>query len=250
MDFFLLALWPSSDTPVHSSVGNPAIVPSLNQINYLLLCKDRIAEPILIVGSKEYDFDQENFLEHLSSWGYSDVTGIDLSRGAGVDHVVDICDGSSSFVSDHSKRFRTIICMQVLYATENPFVAAGNIERLLSRGGILVFSDVFSHKIHRIPKDYWRFTYDAHKILFKSLAFDESKAYVAVTRTGELKPLSYPLPEVLSHQRHNDESQLAFFIRRVNRKYLSRGVFKASRFLPEISIFSLATKPGIENEVS
>ena len=217
-------------------------MPSINQIHYLVLCKDRIAEPILIVGSKEYDFDQENFLRHLHSWGFNDVTGIDLSPGTGVDHVVNVCDGSSSFISNHLETFRTIICMQVLYATENPFVAAGNIEKLLSGSGTLIFSDVFSHKIHRIPRDYWRFTYDAHKVLFKSLAFDDSKAYVAITRTGEMKQLRYPLPEISSHQRHDDESRLAFLLRRVHRKYLSRGVFKASRFLPEISIFSLATK--------
>ena len=225
-------------------------MPTISHINYLLLCKDRIAEPILIVGSKEYDFDQENFLGRLHSWGFSNVTGIDLSLGAGVDHVVNICDGSSEFISNHLESFRTIICMQVLYATENPFVAAGNIEKLLTWSGTLIFSDVFSHKIHRIPKDYWRFTYDAHKVLFKSLAFDDSKAYVAITRTGEMKPLSYPLPEILNHQEHDDENPLAFLIRRIHRKYLSKGSFRASRHLPEISIFSLATKAKGENEVS
>ena len=80
-------------------------MPSINQINYLLLCKDRIAEPILIVGSKEYDFDHENFSSHLRSWGFNKVTGIDLSLGAGVDHVVDICDGRSSFISNHLESF-------------------------------------------------------------------------------------------------------------------------------------------------
>lgn len=230
--------------------GDPAIMPAITHINYLLLCKDRIAEPILIIGSKEYDFDQENFLGRLYSWGFNNVTGIDLSSGAGVDDVVDICDGNSAFVSDHADSFRTIICMQVLYATENPFVAAGNIETLLSKGGTLIFSDVFSHRIHRIPRDYWRFTYDAHKVLFKSLCFDDSKAYFAVTRTGQMKRLSYPLPEISIYQRHDDEGRLGFLLRRVHRKYLSKGVFKASKLLPEISIFSLATKPGMENELS
>jgi hypothetical protein len=225
-------------------------MPSISQIQYLLLCKDRIAEPILVVGSKEYDFDHENFLKHLHSWGFSNVTGIDISAGAGVDHVVNICDERCSFISNHLQSFRTIICMQVLYATENPFVAAGNLEKLLSGSGTLIFSDVFSHKIHRIPRDYWRFSYDAHKVLFKSLAFDDSKAYVAITRTGEMKRLDYPLPEISSYQRHDDESQLAFLLRRVHRKYLSRGVFKASRFLPEILIFSLATEPGLKHELS
>ena len=218
-------------------------MPSIHQINYLLLCKDRITEPILIVGSKEYDFDQENFLKRLHSWGFSSITGIDLSPGAGVDHLVNICDSSSEFISNHLESFRTIICMQVLYATENPFAAASNIESLLSESGTLIFSDVFSHRIHRIPKDYWRFTYDAHKVLFKSLAFDDSKACVAITRTAEMKPLNYPLPEILNHQQHDDENPLAFLIRRIHRKYLSKGIFRASRLLPEMSIFSFATKP-------
>lgn len=218
-------------------------MPSIHQINYLSLCKDRIAEPILIVGSKEYDFDQESFLKHLQSWGFSNVKGIDLSPGAGVDEVVNICD-AKSFISENAESFRTIICMQVLYATENPFAAADNIETLLARGGTLIFSDVFSHRIHRIPKDYWRFTYDAHKVLFKSLDFHDAKAHVAITRTGEMKQLAYPFPEISSYQRHHDEGHLAFFLRRVHRKYLSSGIFSASRLLPEISIFSLASKPG------
>lgn len=223
-------------------------MPTTNHINYLLLCKDRIAEPILIVGSKEYDFDQENFFERLHYWGFSEVTGIDLSPGAGVDEIVNICDVNSPFIGEHADSFRTIICMQVLYATENPFAAASNIETLLSKGGTLIFSDVFSHRIHRIPKDYWRFTYDGHKVLFKSLVFDDAKAHIAVTGTSEMKQLTYPLPEISSHQRDCNESRFGFLVRRVHRKYLSRGIFEASRLLPEISIFSVATKPGAENE--
>ena len=73
-------------------------MPSANHIQYLSLFKEDIREPILIVGSKKYDFDSEDFLKNLSSWGFSRVTGIDIQAGAGVDEVVDICDAENSFI--------------------------------------------------------------------------------------------------------------------------------------------------------
>lgn len=219
-------------------------MPSRNQISYLFGLRELIAEPILIIGAREYDFDEESFLPHLRSWGFNLITGIDLTPGPGVDQVVDICESDSRFINNAEGSFQTVICMQVLYAADNPFIAAKNIERLLAPNGYLIFSDVFSHKIHRIPNDYWRFSYDGHKMLFKSLAFNDANVRVSITRSEKLLPLQYPLPEVLAYSQHPDETQAGFFFRRLHRKFLAKGIFSISRFLPELSIFSVAVKNG------
>ena len=219
-------------------------MPSANQIDYVSQVKHLLAEPILIVGAKTYDFDEDSFLPHLRSWGFEDITGIDLAAGPGVDQVVDICEEHSEFAKKAHGSFGTVICMQVLYSTTNPFMAAHNIQQLLAPNGCLIFSDVFSHRIHRIPKDYWRFTYDAHKVLFKSLIFDDAAARVCVTRSRLMLPLQYPFPEVLQHSRHHNETKTGFFLRRVHRKVFATGIFCVSRFLPELSIFSCARKNG------
>mgnify|MGYP001046647456 CR=1 FL=1 len=41
-------------------------MPGLNQIEFIKTNVDLIKEPILIVGSKEYDFDSYNFNEELN----------------------------------------------------------------------------------------------------------------------------------------------------------------------------------------
>ena len=102
-------------------------MPAKHHLTYLSLYKNKISEPILIVGSKSYDFDTGNFLNHFKTLGFSKVTGIDISPGPGVDEVVDVCEPNSSFVKKQAGVYKTIICMQVLYATEDPFQAARNI---------------------------------------------------------------------------------------------------------------------------
>ena len=132
--------------------------------------------------------------------------------------------------------------MQTLYAVSNPFDAAKNISRIMNHNATLFFSDVFIHKIHRIPQDYWRFSYDAHKILFNTLCFDDTKVQISITRENKLSNLEYPFPEFLKYHKDEGESSLAFFIRRVSRIFFSVGLLSLSRLLPEISIFSIARK--------
>lgn len=219
-------------------------MPSPLHIKYLLLLKSAIVEPILIVGAKVYDFDSENFVKRLNAMGFNNILGIDIQPGRDVDYGVDICDKNHPFIKDNLGRFKTIISMQVFYAVKNPFSAAQNISDLLSPGGSLIFSDEFCHRINRIPTDFWRFTYDAHKLLFSSLNFDDRMARIGITRTGELIPYSYPLPEILKYKRSKDESAVGFIIRKIQRKFFAHGIFEASRFLPELTILSFAKKPS------
>ncbi|MCB0726127.1 MAG: hypothetical protein R3A12_03760 [Ignavibacteria bacterium] len=214
-----------------------------NQINFLELNKDLIKEPVLIVGSKLYDFDKEDIRSFLNKSGLSDITGIDLFEGEGVDHRVDIIDTDSEFIKGHKEYFSTIICMEILTNVKNPFVAAENITGMLKKGGSAVFSECFVRKISKMPVDLWRFTYDGTKQLFSKLEFIDSRAKISFTRDKDvnLSELVNPFPQLL-HERHKDESFLGYQLRRIHRKFFGKGIFQLSRLMPETTIYSIAKK--------
>lgn len=214
-----------------------------NQLKFIRDNKDAIAEPVLIVGSKQYDFDRANIRQQLTELGVSRITGIDISEGEGVDHVADITDGNSAFINEHRESFGTVICMEVMTHVLNPFEAARNLFSMLKPGGSMILSECYVRKISKMPLDLWRFTYDGTKQLYSPMNFDDSRARISLTRDkGEnLMPLRYPLPQVL-YEKNPDESSAGFMLRRIHRKFFSKGIFGISRFFPETTIYSVAFK--------
>mgnify|MGYP006088428661 CR=1 FL=1 len=217
-------------------------MPSLNQIEFIKINIDFVIEPILIVGSKEYDFDNYNYIEELKKLEKIDILGIDIQSGNGVDVVVDICDDKTNFFDKYTNYFNTVICMQTLYAVQNPFKAAENIFSMMNTKAILLFSDVFVHKIHRIPADYWRFSYDAHKQIFNRMEFDDTKTKIGLTRKNILINLTYPLPELSKFNKAKSETYIEFIIRKIYCKIFINTMLNHPRLLPEISIFSISRK--------
>lgn len=216
---------------------------TINQISFLKLNKAQISDPILIIGSRQYDYDKENIKSSLLKLGFKDITGLDIFEGEGVDHVADITEADSDFIKNHSEYYSTVICMEVLTHVRNPFNASQSIVTLLKSGGTAILSECYVRKISKMPVDLWRFTYDGTKELFSQLTFDDSKAMISLTRekNEKLLPLRYPLPQLLA-QKHTDESGMGFFIRRIHRKFFADGIFKISRLLPETTIYSIAKK--------
>ena len=214
-----------------------------NQISFIEMNKEFISEPILLVGSKQYEYDKENLQSCLKKLGFKDITGIDLFEGEGVDYAVDITDGSSDFVKNHLEFFSTIICMEVLTNVRNPFKASENIISMMRNGGTAILSECYVRKISKMPVDLWRFTYDGTKELFSGLTFQDYRAMISLTRdkVEKLMPLKYPLPQLLS-EKHEDESNIGFMIRRIHRKFFGKGIFKISRLMPETTIYSIAKK--------
>lgn len=216
---------------------------TINHIRFLSANRNSIAEPVLIVGSKQYEFDQENLKTHLGKLGFNDVKGIDISEGDGVDEIADITESNSAFVSKYRNSFSTIICMEVLTHVRNPFHAADAMVSMLKDKGVIILSECYVRKISKMPVDYWRFTYEGTKQLFSSLKFDDTKAMISFTRdkSGQLMPLEYPLPQILA-EKHPDESAMGFLVRRIHRRFFSKGIFRLSRLFPETTIYSIAVK--------
>lgn len=214
-----------------------------NQISFLKDNIDIIIEPVLIVGSKHYEFDKEDIRENLKEMGIANVTGIDISEGEGVDFVADITDSECEFIRGRSGKFSTVICMEVLTHVRNPFKAAENLSALLKDGGTAVLSECYVRKISKMPIDLWRFTYDGTKELFKDLKFDDSRSRISLTREKDekLHLLKYPLPQLMT-QKSDDENAAGYFLRRLHRKFFAKGIFRISRLLPETTIYSIGRK--------
>ena len=51
----------------------------------------------------------------------------------------------------------------------NPFAAADNIVQLLKPGGICFIRTPFAYRFHPMPNDFWRFSPEGLKILFKNI---------------------------------------------------------------------------------
>lgn len=73
-----------------------------------------------------------------------------------------------SNVEDDS--FDAVFCLEVLEHCTNPFALSQEIFRVLRAGGVAIVSAPMNFPIHDTPGDYWRFTPDGLKLLFKNKA--------------------------------------------------------------------------------
>jgi hypothetical protein len=201
--------------------------------------RDLLQEPVLLVGSRQYDYDVLDLGTELRRLGVEELVGIDILDGPGVDAVVDITDTGSAWVDEHAGSFGTVICMEVLTHLPAPFVAAATLQRLARPGGTVILSECIVRKFTRMPGDYWRFTHDGLAALFDGVDLDPERARLARTRDkdGRLEPLGRTLPEVLA-ERHPHESKVGHLVRRAHRRFFAKGDFELSRLLPELTILA------------
>lgn len=212
-----------------------------NQIAFIKQNRDLIKEPILLVGAKVYDYDQFDLKAELIEMGYVDITGTDIESGTGVDHVLDITDANSEFIHNHKKHFSTVFCMEVLTNVKNPFAASLNVAAMLKTNGIVFLSECFIRKISKMPVDYWRFTIDGLKAVFDQFTFFDDRCRFSITRQrdGILLNFKGKFIEIMKDSHHPDESGLGFLLRRIHRKWFSKGVFNVSRLMPEQTIYAV-----------
>lgn len=219
---------------------------TINQIEYLHLVKERIEDPILIVGSKLYDYDVADLASTLKSFGCRDITGVDIDDGRGVDRVLDICDTTDPFFAENECLFSTVICMEVLTNVNRPWQAAENIKRVTKPSGHIIMSECFVRKLSRMPRDLWRFTYDGFSALYSDVEFVDELARQSLTRSRvpDLQPLSEG-PYEVTHAKWKGESTLGYVSRRFHRKLFGGKMLEVSRLLPEQTIYAIGQKRSV-----
>ena len=72
-----------------------------------------------------------------------------------------------------SNIFDTIIATEVLEHLYNPQKAINELHRILKPGGVCIASTRFFYPYHPVPKDYFRFTWDSLKYLFRDFSHVE-----------------------------------------------------------------------------
>jgi len=90
------------------------------------------------------------------------VTTLDLTPDAGVDVA-----GSATTLPFLSASFDAVLATEVLEHIYEPWIAVEEMRRVLRDGGTAVLSTPFVWKIHRVPRDYWRFTDDSLTEMFR-----------------------------------------------------------------------------------
>lgn len=98
--------------------------------------------------------------------GYSrlhpQVKNLDIHDGPNIDYV-----GSAENLPFANNSFNLIITQETLEHVSNPFMAMGEISRILKPGGKLYCQLPFIIGFHPGPNDYWRFTDQGIKELVK-----------------------------------------------------------------------------------
>lgn len=107
----------------------------------------------LIVGSRVYGAKEDRRKR------YTDVVGVDMSAGDGVDVVADLEQEGVGL-------FAHIECMSVLEHCRRPWLMARNLELMLEPKGTLYITAPFVWRVHGYPDDYWRFTLSGVRSLF------------------------------------------------------------------------------------
>ena len=89
-------------------------------------------------------------------------TTLDINPGSGADMIADIHN-----VPWESECFDTVIATEVLEHCYSPEKAVREIHRLLRKGGATILSTRFIHPHHPAPCDYFRFSAEGLKYLFR-----------------------------------------------------------------------------------
>lgn len=141
------------------------------EINDFYKIVGEFAEPILHIGSKASVLDVGYRWRKL--FNGKKVIGIDLSEGENVDHLFDITGNITKLRKlTGINQFGTIICPHILEHVKNPFVASGNISKLLKPKGRLFVSVPWVQGFHEFPDDYWRISFSGLKELFPNMGWE------------------------------------------------------------------------------
>lgn len=123
--------------------------------------------------------------------------------------------GPATYVADITKRipvddhtYDTVLCMDVLEHTLNPFAALEEIRRVLKPGGVLLASAPMDFREHGPLPDCWRFTRHGWRVLLKDWVYMPFDVFMSPDRP--LMPLHICVFAVANHDVKVDPSTLEF----------------------------------------
>lgn len=155
--------------------------------------------------------DQTMYLEI----GASETNPVDASTQFMTNwHTLDIRAGSeiqadiTKEIPVMSDTYDTVLCLEVLEHTVDPFAALREIRRVLKPGGLLLASAPFGFREHHPRPDCWRFGRDGWKVLLKN--WDAVELDVLMTPDRFLMPLHINASARCNKTKNVDASTLEF----------------------------------------
>ena len=97
--------------------------------------------------------------------------GVDLKGGLHGDDAVDLF-GTAYDIPTDDGTFDSAICTAVLEHLEEPEMAIRECYRVLSSGGVAIYSVPFIWHVHEAPRDFFRFSEYGLEYLFEKVGFD------------------------------------------------------------------------------
>ncbi len=131
-------------------------------LNFVKLCSENlpISGPIYEIGSLQVE-GQEGYSDLRHLFPGKEYVGIDMRPGRGVDEVKDFTQAGLP------RPANTIICCDTLEHVNEPFLFINNIYDSLCDDGIVIITVPFYFAIHEYPSDYFRYTPEGLKYLFR-----------------------------------------------------------------------------------
>jgi len=136
---------------------------------------------VLDIGSKDYG-NTQSFRDLVE---YNNYVGIDMEAGKNVDHVIDL---TKTIEPLKENTYDLIICCSVIEHVEYPWIFADNVSKLSTKGGLLYIAVPFVWKFHGYPNDYYRYTHNGVKKIFKDYNWD--RAYFSTYGINEIFDIS------------------------------------------------------------
>ena len=75
-----------------------------------------------------------------------------------------------NLVNYSDESYDAVVLDNILEHVPDPFRAVAEVRRILKPGGVCVSATPFIVRIHEVPDDYWRFTRDGLKLLFRDFS--------------------------------------------------------------------------------
>ncbi len=216
-------------------------MPTNSQIQFIQLNINLIKSPILIVGSKNYSYDQISFKSFLKNYFEDEeIVGIDLLEGEDVDFIIDISNIES--LKSLNRLFNTVIIMEVLRYVINPFIVTDNIYQILNSSGIVIISECLVIRESQMPTDNFRFTQKGIFNVFSKFKFDKNKINHSLARYTDIsnKEISYNL-EI--YKKSQFENIFMYFLKRLFFKIYINGKYnKQDRLIAENRTYYIGEK--------